>query len=95
MGPNGQLKAWAVVEGWENRSLKPEAKRFWQLATAEPTALVFDANEDMSAELEIVGQFAGQGHRPIVLKARAHTLIDLTPSRGGPGLYRALENGFV
>lgn len=83
----GVLAAWAVVEGWEDRGRPPDAKRFWRLATKDPTTVVFADGTNMAAEVEIVGELAGETRRRIRIRAKAPTLIDLSPSRGGPDLY--------
>jgi hypothetical protein len=82
---NGRLAQWVAIEGWENRGLPPNVKRFWQIARTDPQQLNLPPGPGARAKIEVFGVLGGGGNKPVAITAVVPTLIDLIPNRGGPG----------
>ncbi|MBP1850540.1 hypothetical protein J2Z17_001977 [Rhizobium halophytocola] len=83
---DGRIEGWVPLEGWENRSRRPDAKFFWRYAMQDPD-MTFSPASELPVMLEVTGTLAGDVQRSVVLRAEAPTLVDPQPKRGGPGPY--------
>lgn len=79
---DGTLDAWFEIEGWEDRSKPPEAKRFWQKATTNPVQISLSRQRALDAQLEVTGILCGEERSELVLRANIDSLVDLNPKRG-------------
>ncbi|MBP2548030.1 hypothetical protein J2858_000923 [Neorhizobium galegae] len=82
---DGRLAQWVAIDGWENRGLPPNVKRFWQIARTDPQQLNLPPGSNTRAKIEVSGVLGGGHNKPVAITAEVPTLIDLIPNRGGPG----------